>query len=384
GHRMGKRALLIGMALVFAITAGVIWLGVHLHDKSLQVIGQLVPIPAFLPLVLLARPKTMRVRAAPDGLTVGDLHVPRSAIRGGSMTSQGGKRWLTFTGTNVQIEADEALGRRILEALALDAAHSVNTFGVASRVSAEIPILSNGQTVRIVGNLWFMPLFVAWQVGHWISGPVALAIFVVALALTAAAFAPSKLDVGADGITLRWLGTTRYVAFADVVSARERTVYGAHALDLELRSGKTLRILVQPIQKRNPAPGIFARVREAMALASGEPASSEAILLDQGTRSPREWLLELRALGMGAKASHRSAAVNPESLWRLVDDPKADAKARIAAAVVLGARKEPELGERLRIATASTADPTLKSAFDAAMREDDAALEEALATRDEA
>lgn len=107
-------------------------------------------------------------------------------------------------------------------------------------------------------------------------------------------------------------------------------------------------------------------------------------LVSSGSRSgtPKERIRALRALGQEGKQGYRAAPVPTEQLWRVFECAANDAETRAAAAIALRERLDASSVRRLRIVAAATAEPKLRIAIESAARDDDAALEEALAALD--
>ena len=89
-------------------------------------------------------------------------------------------------------------------------------------------------------------------------------------------------------------------------------------------------------------------------------------LLHRGGRGLRGWIAELRALGMGVNAAHRTAPVPADRFWRIVESPGTPPTIRAAAAVALGPRLDARDRDRLRLAASTTVAPRLRLALEAA------------------
>jgi hypothetical protein len=127
---------------------------------------------------------------------------------------------------------------------------------------------------------------------------------------------------------------------------------------------------------RNSA--LMERIVEAMEIHARGNVDAAAAVLGRRARDVHAWIQELRAIGVGANADLRTAPVNPEHLWRIVESHGAEPEDRAAAAVALGGQLDESGKQRLRVAVDAVADERLRIAVDAALREDDAALEIAL------
>ncbi len=205
-----------------------------------------------------------------------------------------------------------------------------------------------------------------------------------------ALWARSRLHVtfGTDGIWMKQWGRERVVRWADVKEVASwpgPEARGARAasqgFDLVLRDGERVGFYTAREQRRlgfYAGDVVAARLREAMAAASGEAGGARVALPSHLGLDTRAWIGELRRAGAGATAGFRAAAVDVEQLWRVVEDPAAAPRDRAAAAAALGGSGDDEARDRLRAAGAAVAAPRLRVAFEAAAQEDDEQLAEAL------
>lgn len=276
---------------------------------------------------------------------------------------------------------DEAEGRALLRALGLDATQRAATFSTPSRVLTD-PLWS------IVFGVGFAAIFLLLGVftrsigshGSGLQLPI-LAAYLGFMFLTR-----TKVTVGADGILRSWLGKKEFWSYGEIESVRQFTDHSFwrkqkwQGVELVLRSGATVRIPVASKQWRNQSSLdlIIERIREAMeSHRQGDPAADTALLARQA-RPVSAWIQSLRAIGSGANADHRTAPVEPERLFRIVEDPSAAPSARAGAAVALSASLDRAGKVRLKGAADATAAPKLRVAIEAAAAGDDAALAEAL------
>jgi len=157
------------------------------------------------------------------------------------------------------------------------------------------------------------------------------------------------------------------------------TGYGRNrrrGVELALR-GRTLQL---PMYTDESIVTLEQRIRDVIALAKNQThVGAEALVLARGELGLRDWITKLKAMGSGATATLRSAAVMPENLWRIAEDPAQPAIQRAAAAIALA----PSLGEadkeRLGDLAKTTAAPKLRVALERVAEEaTDAEMEEAL------
>jgi hypothetical protein len=332
----------------------------------------------------------VRVQAGKDGVHVGDRFVPRSRITGGFVVPGWPTRVLLRLRRGVPVELevrDTAEARAVLRALGLDASQTVAHFTVRSRLLAK-----RRYGLALVAA--FMGVY-GGGIGAATAlrpsphaGAVVMMLVLLTLFATLAGFlVPSKLDVGADGIALHWLGTRRFIGYAQIACVttyekgfgRSRTA----GLSFRLRSGEELLVPVARRAADVEIAVIDERVREAMkSFESGEGAAEGARLERQG-RSIADWVTALRGIGAGADASLRTAPIPRDRLFRIVEDPTARAAERAAAAVALGGELDDESRVRLRSVAEATAAPRLRVAIESAAGGDGAAMEAALAELDE-
>jgi hypothetical protein len=321
------------------------------------------------------------VGASLRGLTLDDRHVGRRRIQAALVIppEKGlpARVRIEGSGRDLPVEiavADVTEAQAMVCALERDVTQVIATFRAGSAVKASfLRMLATFMVTStvIMPIIWATPL--AGVTTHLPVAPLAAAFAFVAL-LTI----PSHLVVGADGFSLRWLFLRRFVDYADVLGIA-RSDRGWSVL-VRLRSGKTVRI---PLDGRGSGLIIEERLREALERFQGD-ASDDEPRLQRGDRAMRAWTTALRAMGAGADAGPRTAPVPRDRLWRVVEDPQADPRARAAAAVALGGAYADEDRGRLRAVAEATAAPTLRAAIAAAAEDEgDAAITEALAALEE-
>jgi hypothetical protein len=202
------------------------------------------------------------------------------------------------------------------------------------------------------------------------------------LALSSAALAAlmvltrsAEVDVGTDGIAVRWFGRRRFLPARSIADVRVESRMGASVLIVALRDGTFERIPCA--SGPDGADAVLSRAREAIAVFAGSEARLATAQLARGGRPVEEWLADLRALGAGA-TTLRSAPLPPEHLWRVVEAASAQAEERVAAAFALSAREGDEARARFRVASQTVADGRLRVALEAAAGGDEAELERAM------
>jgi hypothetical protein len=211
---------------------------------------------------------------------------------------------------------------------------------------------------------------------------VLLTVFTAAAACVVAAV-PTAIDVGADGVMLTWFGRKTFIPIAQIASVRmeTRTFNRSQSTStaLVLKDGRVVNLGVESRAAGDDrAETLAERIREAIDTASGGSVESTALLLGRADRSVTEWIRSLRAVGSGAAAGLRTAAIDPDHLWRVVESPAASGRDRAAAAVALAVAPHDEVKARLRVAADAVAEPKLRVVIDAAVEGNDEVIEEAL------
>lgn len=204
------------------------------------------------------------------------------------------------------------------------------------------------------------------------------------VAFAAAWIIPTRTHVGADGVLTRWLWIERFFPAGEIANAERYTVRFKYSrvvgVELTMRNGCVERIPVGPTHFREErAASLLARIRQVSAETTSPATDRVAVVsLARGNADVPRWIEQLRRIGSGANVTHRVAPTSPEALLGVVEDARADACDRAAAAVALGPSLPPELRRRVAAVAADTAAPRLRVALQCvADGADDAKLEEA-------
>ncbi|MGO9715013.1 MAG: hypothetical protein ACLQBL_39570 [Polyangiaceae bacterium] len=326
------------------------------------------------------------VRLEPDVLRVGKRAIPRSSIRDAQLVPLGNHQlvvriWRPRRLPTDFIVRDKAEGQRMLRALGFDVSQTVTKFRSSSLVLRHWAFRSGLLFVVV-------PILFALVGGFLRTSPELFALLAKGLtvlgASTLLAMAmPSRIAVGADGILVTWLGLKQFHPMSKIRdAARYIDGFGNNqvvGVSITMEGGHVVRLPTGSARwDDDRASALVERIREAMDAHARGRVETAAALLGRRERGVREWIQELRAIGAGANADLRTAPVNPENLWRIVESHGAEPEARAAAAVALGPQLDDEGRQRLRVAVDAVADERLRVAIDAAASADDAALEEAL------
>ncbi len=368
-----RAAWLIPLSVGAAVAIGVATHG----NGGLIALFFLLGLPLLLLAVLLAGMLDtwgpVVIQADRTGLRVGTRFIPREHIRDAVLmpVSEGEchVRVRLQRGSVVQIQTRNTRhGLELLRALGYDAAHATARFRASS-------LAFPPDTALLAISLSVLPLMALCELTHGraLVEVVAGAASVEAL-MVAAAMWPSIVEVGADGVLVRWAWRTRFIPAASIEQVSEH----AASVDLTLASGRTFNVRVGTGDERTAVATMAERIREAVAARARGTAGSAAAVLARGSRDVRAWIQTLRAVGVGANATLRVAPVDPEELLRLAENPRATAADRAAAAVAFAASGRTDAARRLRVAGEAVAAPALRVALQSAADGNEDALEAAL------
>ena len=331
------------------------------------------------------RTKTQAVRITEVAVETDDAAVPLASIAQAYVQPHGDRRStvrLVDRSGHPLFEAavdTEREGDDFLRALGRDVQHHRATWKVIS------PLVATGPRRAL---MFFGTLLSSIAFGFALAALGATSVFIAVSATLAflvswsLAIRTSHIDVGADGLLLRYLWTRRFVPWSQVASVDHAASDGVR---VEVKGQRPLRLEDPTTQSTRTAEtrallhaSLRARIVDAWQLhriRTGETAVHEQ--LDRGERAVGEWRKSLVSL-RSADGGYRQTATRDEDLWRVVEDVTAPEQARAAAALALrGAEDAPA---RLRVAAEAVASPRLRVALEtAADREaEDAALDEAL------
>ncbi len=339
------------------------------------------------------------VRADAKGLRVdSDLFVPVAAIKEAFVVPRPGEPphvLIRRRGLQMPIELrvpDEGGGLRMLRALGFDASQTVARFRIMSRVKQQrgkvnaLVVLTAmlSPALALVVTVMLAPAFVF--LGRVLHVPGVQFLMLIPFLMMLALFSvPTHLLVGADGLLIKWLFWQRFIAH-DQIQRVTRYDEGSSGkryvgIDVVLHSGETIRLpVMQAAWDNGTVAMIHERVREAAhAWREGSAHTDASVLAQPHETTNAQWIPHLRALGMGALATHRTAPLLPDTLWRIVEDPSARPTERVAAAIALSGSIDDDGKGRLRVVAQATALPKLRAALDAVADEtEDAALEASL------
>jgi hypothetical protein len=193
---------------------------------------------------------------------------------------------------------------------------------------------------------------------------------------------PTRVEVGADGILMKWLGRRRFIPASDIAGAfhYEEGMGNNRYVGVKVvrKSGQEVKIPVGTRWSDDDAHALVERIREAVEIYERGDVESSGALLDRGERAIGDWVRMLKSLGAGASATLRTAAMDSERLWHLLESPSAPREHRAAAAIALATSDEEGARDRIRVAATAVAEPKLRVALEAASNDDEAKLEKAM------
>lgn len=309
------------------------------------------------------------VRAGSDGVAWGDRTLKRSEIHGGyfqprAAASIGSSVRLVSKRGNILFEAEATEGEanELLRALGLDAGSRRAEFRGSSPIYATL-----GRQMAFAFAIFGLML-VPTLGGFAGVFPLAQLLFIAGIVL---GVMPSRIEVGVDGILVRWYWRKTFLPMSEIDSF---FVEDDRIIHIRLRSGKTETLHTSMRRKnhfgteraRQHRDAVHARMREAFATFHERgPVAEVSALVGRGGRAGSDWLDALRKLRQGADGGYRTAVVREEDLFRVVEDPSAPADARAGAAHVLRSSIDQAGKARIRVVAEATASPKLRVALDA-------------------
>jgi len=218
-----------------------------------------------------------------------------------------------------------------------------------------------GMTVS--GILW------PWRVGYGLLGLVATFTWMVTWPLLRARWLerPVVLTVGADGMFVvggAGSGFTSWSEIENLILAPDvRGAQSAPALYLVRTGGERVRLGALAGSAAD-ARSLVKHARGLRAAYASNNAVAAATSLARDGRDAARWLSGVRSMRVES-SDYRSASVDDEILWSVVEDPRAELTARAGAAAALVTERDPRAQARLRVAVESSASPALRETLDA-------------------
>ncbi len=216
----------------------------------------------------------------------------------------------------------------------------------------------------IAGSLLMIAVMLQWVAAGWPAPQLLVLVvgFFGLLALSAAV--PVVCSVGLDGLSVRRLGKTEFIPWAQITRVtpfRGRSVVmEAGGIEIEVRGRKAplrLPMATDSIAADTPER-LAARIEQARAAS----AAHGAPLTLSGSQAER---VRAAKAVLEGEAGYRQGHIAPEAVSALVLDPNAASEDRVAAAHALAESKAGRA--KVRIAVSTTAERSLREALGSAL-----------------
>ncbi len=269
---------------------------------------------------------------------------------------------------NLLTTRDDEQAHAILRALGFDASQRTAAYRLGS-----LALVRFRYVAFLLAPLAFLVVFLGATVGLNV-GPIAFPL--MGLVFAFAFLKRASLVVGADGLFLHWLWVREFLATKDIVgTSRFETGFGRNrvrGIEVFSKTGQSMRLPVSRAWGDDLTATIEQRINDVKALEqNAEHVANEALVLARGDLALRDWIGRLKALGAGATATLRTAAIMPEQLWRVASDTAQPPITRAAAAVALAPSLDDSGRARLADLAKATAVPKLRIALEHAAEDAD-------------
>ena len=182
----------------------------------------------------------------------------------------------------------------------------------------ELPAVYRGASrfVRVPLAFYLPVAFMVAAIVLFTDHPWAALIAMVSMvAAFAAQGVPSRVVVGTDGISVRWLGRSRFFAREAIatVTAYEQGFAKSryNGIAIALKDGTTVKV---PLENEYAVGPALRSARALLGVAESDPNAASTMVLARGDRSHATWLANLRAIGAGKGDGFRVAAVSRDEL----------------------------------------------------------------------
>lgn len=165
-----------------------------------------------------------------------------------------------------------------------------------------------------------------------------------------------KIDVGADGVSVREVFRTRFVAFRDLESIRAQ----GGKVEMRYAGGRAEQVRLSLMSKEQVA-ALDDRLSRAFAAARGGGAGRTSVL-ERAGRSLSEWRAHLAGL-LAKGEGYRESAITREEAEAVLAAGDATPEHRLGAALALAAADPEGAREKLRVAAEGSANPRLRVAL---------------------
>jgi hypothetical protein len=188
----------------------------------------------------------------------------------------------------------------------------------------------------------------------------ALVLVAVAVVATFLLMTRTAASAGLEGVEISMLiGGRQFFPYDEIADV----LFVGKTVHLVLRSGERIAVARNAMLHGSGLAPLVERIREGAVGQRRNPDSPIAALA-RGNRNLSGWLRDLRGAATPGMGNYRKSAITSDALWRVLEDPSADAATRAAAAVALG--NTTDASRRTRIASVATtvASPRLRVALE--------------------
>ena len=215
------------------------------------------------------------------------------------------------------------------------------------RASSAVPLWS---AMLVSGCAFFAAQTITWDRAVWVA--------VVAVLLAAV---PRRVEVGAEGLRIAWLGPPRLVRYDDV---RRAEPCGVDDVAITFRGGETLRLARGVFDTTSPRD-VLERIWQTVTLGvEGRIRANERCALARGDRSAEDWLADLRSLARRG-LHYRQGILPADRLLSIATNPAVEVELRCAAVVAFATAGglDDATREELRAIAELTVDRVLSEVF---------------------
>lgn len=215
------------------------------------------------------------------------------------------------------------------------------------RASSAVPVWS---AMLVSGCAFFAAQTITWDRAVWVA---VLAVLLAAI--------PRRVEVGAEGLRIAWLGPPRLVRYEDV---RRAEPCGIDDVAITFRGGETLRLARGVLDPTSPRD-VLERIWQTVTLGvEGRLWPNERCALARGERDVDRWADDLR--GLARRGAHYRQGILPaDRLLAIATNPAVEVELRCAAVVafaITGGLDDSTRDELRAIATL-TVDRVLSEVF---------------------
>lgn len=225
------------------------------------------------------------------------------------------------------------------------------------------PVLATGSRVPGWVALGFTLVFCAGRVIAAPSQPLSISSALgvawwLGVALVIIAAIPQRVEVGAEGLRVAWLGRPRLIHYDEVMRAAP---VGDEDVALTFASGEAMRLCRTPLGDASPR-AILERIWTTLAAGAEDGAAPiERAALARRGRTFEAWAAALR--GVSAAGVQYRQGLTLERLVALAENPAEDVALRAAAAVAVSSALDAEGRKKLGSVASTTMESSLRDAL---------------------